>query len=213
VQPYAEGGIGHFYFMKHLILIRHGETQYSAEKRYCGFQDVPLTENGRAQSRLIGRRLKHTTIDAIYSSDLKRCAETANIAFWGKHIFIRKALREIDFGTLAGLRYNDLSKEFPAFYKLWAEHPEELEMPEGERLADFASRIELAFSEIAQKNRNKTVAVVTHGGPIRIMLLKLLGESLDKMWEIEQDVAAINEIEFVRGEPKVLTINDTSHLG
>ena len=198
--------------MKRLILIRHGETPYSAAKRYCGFQDVSLNRTGIKQSRRIGNRLKKIKIDEIYSSDLKRCLETARIAFKNKKIHVRKDLREINFGALSGLRYGDLKRKYPKIYNLWARRPERLKMPRGESLAGFAKRVKRSLSGIIRENPDKTVAVVTHGGVTRIMLLKLLGKRLNKMWEIEQSAAAINVIKFVRGKPRVLKVNEISHL-
>ncbi|OGW75189.1 MAG: hypothetical protein A2Z72_03920 [Omnitrophica bacterium RBG_13_46_9] len=198
--------------MKRLILIRHGETDYSVKRRYCGSQDIPLNTRGVRQSHRLKKRLKRSRIDEVYSSDLKRCLETACIVFGNTIVHKRKNLREIDFGLLAGLKYSDLKRKYPGIYKLWSEHPERLKMPGGESLPGFARRVERCFSGIARKNRGKNVAIVAHGGSIRIILLKLLKKDLGKMWEIEQSASALNVIDFAQGAPKISKINDTAHL-
>jgi len=198
--------------MKKLIIIRHGETDYSAAKRYCGFQDVPLNRNGVKQAERLGRRLKKTKVDRVYSSDLLRARETARVAFGGRKINALRCLREINFGSIAGLRYDDLKKKYPGIYRLWAERPELLKMPGGESLARFSARVERCLAGIARKNKGKSVAIVSHGGPIRVILLKLMKKGLDKMWDIEQNAAALNVVSFKSGEAKILKMNDTSHL-
>lgn len=198
--------------MKRLILIRHGQTHYSAKRRYCGFQDIPLNAVGVEQSRSLKRRLQRFKVDKVYSSDLKRCLDTASIVFENRIIHKRKGLREIDFGTLAGLRYDDLKSKYPEIYKLWSQRPEELKMPKGESVLDFARRVRRCFNNIAKENCGKVVAIITHGGSMRIILLKLLQEDLDKMWEIEQNTSALNVIDFVCGIPRISKMNDITHL-
>jgi len=197
--------------MKRLILIRHGETDYSASRRYCGFQDIPLNTRGIRQSHKLKDRLKKIKVDRVYSSNLKRCLETAHIVFNDNLIYERKGLREIDFGSLAGLKYDDLKKKYPGIYKLWEKHPERLKMPKGEFLPAFARRVERCFDEIIKEGRGKAVAIVAHGGSIRIILLKLLKKGLDKMWEIEQNASALTVVDFTRGIPRVSKMNDTTH--
>ncbi|MBL7069421.1 MAG: histidine phosphatase family protein [Candidatus Omnitrophica bacterium] len=198
--------------MKRLILIRHGETQYSKKGQYCGFEDASLNATGVEQSHRLKQRLRSFKVDKVYSSDLKRCLDTACIVFGNKVIHKRRGLREINFGALVGLRYDDLKKEYPELYRLWPRSPEKLKMPKGEHMLDFTRRVKRCFNEIARKNRRKVVVIVAHGGSLRVILLKLLKKTLDKMWEIEQETAAFSVIDFVGGVPKILKINDTSHL-
>jgi len=200
------------HLMKRLILIRHGQTDYSKKRQYCGSEDASLNKAGVKQSYRLKQRLKNLRVDKVYSSDLKRCLDTAYIVFEDRVVHKRKGLREIDFGTLAGLRYSDLKNRYPRIYKLWSKQPEELKMPKGEHLLDFRKRVTRCFNEIARENPRRVVAIVAHGGSLRIILLKLLKKSLDKMWEIEQDSGAFSLIDFASGLPKVLKLNDTLHL-
>lgn len=201
-----------FFIMKKLILIRHGETGFSLKGRYCGTQDVPLTKKGMYQAASLHKRFKKIHVDGVYSSDLTRCADTAKIVFDGQAIRLRKGLREIDFGDVSGLRYRDLKKKFPEIYDIWLKAPLRLKMPRGESLVDFKRRVEGAFSRIIKKNPGKVIAIVSHGGAIRVMLLKLQKMGLEKMWEIEQLPAAVNIVDFIDGRPRMTAVNDTSHM-
>lgn len=96
-----------------LFLIRHGITQWNKEKRYCGYKDVLLSKQGKMQIIKLGRKIKSTNFDSIYSSDRKRALETKNILFGSRYYRKIKALREINFGVLEGLKSEDILKKYP----------------------------------------------------------------------------------------------------
>lgn len=194
--------------MRKLILIRHGETNYTALGKYCGHKDIPLNKKGMVQADRIWLKLKKTKVDKVYSSDLKRTLQTAKIVFKDKEIFKKKDLREIDFGRFCGLTIKETFRLYPKIYKVWLNKPLDVKMPEGESVADFTKRVLRCFRSISNQNLKKTVAIVSHGGPIRIILLNLLKLGIDRFWDIEQDVAAVNIIEFQNRVPKILKINN-----
>lgn len=198
--------------MKKLILIRHGETDYGLQGKYCGYDDIPLNANGIKQANCLRAKLKKIRIDIVYSSDLKRAYQTAKIIFQNKVIHKRKGLREIDFGQFSGLTFEEANRLYPDVYKIWLNNPANAKIPDGENLHNFAKRVKGSFNKIFKQNMKKTVALVTHGGPIKIVLLKILNQDLDKFWDIQQDLAALNIIEFRNGTAKVVRINDTLHL-
>lgn len=195
-----------------LILIRHGETDYTLQRRYCGHENIPLNANGIGQADRLRDRLKKIKADSVYSSDLKRAFQTARIIFQGKVIHKRTGLREINFGQLSGLTFEESGRLFPDIYKAWLSNPAKARIPEGENLNDFAERVENCISRIFKQNLNKTVALVSHGGTIRIIILKLLKQSLDDFWNIQQDLTALNIIEFENKTAKAVKVNDTLHL-
>ena len=198
--------------MKKLILIRHGETDYTAERKYCGHSNTPLNSKGIKQADCLRPKLKKIKIDRIYSSDLRRAYQTAKIIFKNRTIIKKRNLREIDFGKFVGLTWEESSILYPDIYKTWVGNPTDTEIPNGESMRNFVKRVESCFIKISNRNSDKTVAVVSHGGTIRIILLKILRQDLDKFWTIEQNIAAINIIEFENKTPRLLKINDTSHL-
>lgn len=196
--------------MKKLILIRHGETEYTKNRRYCGRENIPLNKKGIKQAERLASKLRNRRVDRVYSSDLARAFHTARIVFAGKAVFARRAFREINFGKCTGMNFGEISTKYPALGDAWVNSPERVKIPGGESLLEMAKRARRCFNVIFAQNRGKIVAIVAHGGVIRVILLQLMGHTLDKFWKIEQSTAAINVIEFKNGNPKFLKINDTN---
>jgi len=199
--------------MKKLILIRHSETDYVMQKKYCGHEDAPLNANGIKQARNVQLRLEQEDVDKVYTSDLKRACQTADIIFPKKNAIKKRELREIDFGNFAGLTYEQVSGNYPQIYKKWLENPQDSKIPGGESLIEFSKRVITCFNEIVSCNPDKTIAIISHGGPNRIIILKLLGWGLNRFWDVEQDAACVNIFIFKKGVPCALKLNDMSYGG
>jgi alpha-ribazole phosphatase len=195
-----------------VILIRHGETDWSYQKRYCGFSDIDLNENGRQQGRQLHRRLKKEKINGVYASDMKRTLQFAGIVLKGVPIEETADLRELNFGIFEGLTHEDIMKLYPQIYGKWLENPLESAIPQGESLHAMAQRVRRALRTMLSANTDKTVAVVTHGGPIKVIICDVLQLGLHKIWKIEQALASISIIEFVEGRGTIQILNDISHL-
>lgn len=203
---------GAIFFMKRLILIRHGDTDYTVVRRYCGSGDIPLNTAGINQAERLSNALKGEKIDRVYSSSLKRAIHTAEIAFKEKKIIIKDGLREIDFGKFYGLTFDQASKIYPEAYRLWLKNPLDMVFPGGEKIRDFKDRITKCYKEIVQESTENNIAIVAHGGVTRVIILHILNLSFDKFWETEQDVTALNIFDFKEGIVNPVKINDTSHL-
>lgn len=168
-----------------LYLIRHGRQS----SRRCNV-DVDLSEEGRRQADLLGRRLKAFGIQAVYSSDLLRAVETAERAnhFWRVTHKVKPELREISFGDLEGLSDGEIAERFQAFRKEQEKMERDLPYPGGECASDVIRRGRPFFYEMADSGLER-IAVVTHGGVIRSMAasflqmdpakFRLLGSSLE----------------------------------
>ncbi len=200
--------------MTRLIIIRHGETDYNSGRKYCGSSDILLNRNGLNQARLLRRRLESEDIDAVYTSDLKRCLQMCREAFKGRDTRIAKdkGLREIDFGEWEGLTSEEIRKRDRTLYKKWIEDPSSHRIPLGEPLKQFQKRVLGALKAILDKEKGKVVAIVTHYGTCKIILLHAIGASLRNFWSISQDPACVNVIEFHDKYKIVKVLNDTSHL-
>jgi broad specificity phosphatase PhoE len=199
--------------MTRLILIRHSETDYNLLNRYCGFSNPPLNNKGIWQSKRLAARLRDVNIDKVYSSDLKRAVETAKIVFKDNLIETEVDLREMNFGILEGLRYEEVIKKYPTVYRYWIDNPEKVRIPNGEGLEDLTRRVTKKLSLFFSQHKNKTIAVITHGGPIRVILCNVLKCGLEKFWQIEQEICALNIIDYSeKMEPVVIKVNDISHL-
>ncbi len=199
--------------MTRLILIRHGETDYNLQNKYCGFSNQPLNKNGIWQSKRLAGRLANLKVEKVYSSDLKRTVETAKIIF--KHHSIEQLadFREMNFGIFEGLKYDEIVEEYPGLYKNWINNPTKVKIPDGEALEDLAERVRKRLAFLLSQNKDKEITLVTHGGPIRVIFCDALKFGPDSFWNIKQDIAAINIIDYPKNSsPTVVKMNDTSHL-
>ena len=195
-----------------VILIRHGETDWSYQKRYCGFTDIDLNEKGRQQARRLLKRLSKEKIHKVYSSDMKRTLQFAKIVFKDLPAEELLDLREMNFGIFEGLTYKDIMEKYPKVYREWLGNPLDIIVPRGESLKTLVRRVRKALKRILSQNSDKKVAVFTHGGPIRVILCDILELDLKEVWKIEQELASISIIEFVEGRGKVHLLNDISYL-
>ena len=198
-----------------LILIRHGETLWAKENRYQGHTDVELSERGKKQIKLLARRLAKEEIAAIYSSDLLRASETAKSIAKPHRLKVSQTplLREISFGDWEGLKFEEIEVRDEELVKKWKNDLPNFRPPKGESLSELKARAEKFLQEILRKHKGENIIVVSHGGFIRIILCSLLNLDFSKFfWRIEQDLGAINIIEFFEGEPVISLLNDTCHL-
>lgn len=193
-----------------IILIRHGETDWNCKKRYCGFLDININERGKKQARKLLQRLKEEKIHRVYSSDRKRAIQTAKIIF--KKLKIEKIpdLKEMHFGIFEGLTYKQTMKNYPLIYKKWLKSPYNITVPEGESLREFNKRAVGAIKKIVALNKNKTVAVVCHGGVISAFLNHILKSK--KFWKHIPNSGSLSIIEYRNGGPKIKLFNDAIHL-
>lgn len=193
-----------------LILIRHGETGWNAQKRYCGFKDVNLSARGKLQAKLLSKRLKLENIHKVYASDRKRALETAKILF--KDVKVEKIpdLREIHFGCFEGLTHRKIMRKYQEVYSRWLKEPFNIRIPRGEDLTDFRKRVVAALKKIIERNPDKTIAVVCHGGTIGVFLTYIL--KTKDFWKKIPHAASLSIFECRNNKVKIRLFNDTSHL-
>jgi len=162
--------------MLKFLVIRHGETQSNAEKRFSGHQDVDLTEKGIWQAEQLSYRLKDDHIDAIYSSDLKRAIHTAKIILRNRDLslYIEPYFREISFGDWEGLKYEELDAENGERPSTgWWNQPDS-PLPGGESILDLRKRVMAGLEKVIADNdeddKYKTIAIICHGGVTRLIV-------------------------------------------
>ena len=151
--------------------VRHGETEWNRTKRYQGHSDIPLNENGRRQAQETASLLAKETLSAIYASDLKRAVETAEAIAQTHELRVQQKpeLRELHFGLWEGLRYEQIMEK-------WAE---------GEGFSELAKRAWPALQAIREAHQEEeAIAVVAHGGTIRVLLCLLRGKPLQQLWDV-----------------------------
>ncbi len=199
---------------KELILIRHGETEWNKNKRYQGQEDVDLNDTGREQARRAAEFISGEDVDRVCSSDLSRARDTAAAIARRRQLEIRQypGLREIDFGHWEGKNYETITEEYGDRFKNWLEDPGEVSPPEGEDMYEFMDRVSQAFAEILNEDGDEKIAVVAHGGTLRIYLIHLLGIPLERYTRLYFDNGSITRIDFYDGKPVVRLVNGTFHL-
>jgi 2,3-bisphosphoglycerate-dependent phosphoglycerate mutase len=159
-------------------LVRHGETDWNRELRWQGHSDVPLNERGREQARKLADELSGAPLAAVYSSDLRRASETAQIVADRLSLPVQTdaALREIDVGSWEGFTLANLEARSPEAVTRWDEQGEH-GWEDGESHTAMVARVREAIQSIAARHEGEEVLVVSHGGPIRA--LKALAAGLD----------------------------------
>jgi broad specificity phosphatase PhoE len=147
-----------------ILLVRHGETDWNVERRVQGHTDRPLNDTGRAQAVALADTLEGKQIDAIYSSDLLRAYETARIVAERRSlgVTIVPELRERDFGTWEGLTDEEILERFP--------HARTGAWGDAETKEQMTERVHAALEQIATEHPDGNVLVITHGGPVRVLL-------------------------------------------
>jgi alpha-ribazole phosphatase len=199
--------------MLHLMLVRHGETEWNVQRRYQGQSDIPLSNLGRRQAELVAERLVGKRIDAIYASDLKRAWETAQ-AIAEKNsldVLTEPRLRELKFGILEGLTFEEAEEQYPDMIAAWLEDFNNT--PEGAETIDlFNARIVSLLDDLNEKHDEQIVLLVGHGGSLSEILRVVLGLSRERRWYINMDNASLSEISIAEDYVAVNRLNDTCHL-
>jgi broad specificity phosphatase PhoE len=180
-------------------------TDWNVQKRFCGHSDIPLSARGRAQALRIAEQLLRESIAAIYTSDLVRARETAEIIA-GQRISavqIRESVawRELDFGEWEGLTYTQIVEQFKDHMGFFSD-PEHHAPPNGESLTHLQQRVKDAFSAIVHNDellRAGDVVIVSHGGPLRILLCSILGMALQRQWQLQLDPGSLSAIDLLPG--------------
>lgn len=190
--------------MMRVWFVRHGETEWNRTKRYQGHSDIALNERGRRQAQEAAQALAAEPLQAVYSSDLVRAVETARAvaAPHGLEVRTLPGLRELHFGLWEGLRYEEIMARWPEQLQQLYDHPESGEAPEGEGFAALAGRAWAALADISRRHGpDEAVAVVAHGGTIRVLLCLLRQWDLGRLWELSVEHAAALPVEVpARGD-------------
>lgn len=183
--------------MTRILLIRHGETDWNIEGRYQGQSDIPLNENGMQQARLLAAKIAHEDISAVYSSDLIRTRGTAQALAdaQGVSVQIDTRLREIGLGVWEGMVVGDIQTQYKDMFEERRRAPAHFAPPGGETTTQFLERLLRAVNEIAARHPNQTVAVVTHGFAVAVLLTHFRKTPIQQVWHAVPNNGEINEIQ------------------
>ncbi|MCX6374575.1 MAG: histidine phosphatase family protein [Armatimonadetes bacterium] len=201
--------------MSRIYLIRHGEVAWNRENSYIGATDLPLNDEGKSQAALLADRLAQHKIAAVYSSDLTRARQTAEIIAerLGLPAVAIPELREVNYGEWEGVSETKLPTSHPDIYDEWRLNPAEVRIPGGETFAELKERAFSAFCRIAESHPSEDVVIVGHKSVNRVILCCLMGIDINRYKQIAQGNAALNVIERrADGRFVVESVNDAVHL-
>jgi broad specificity phosphatase PhoE len=210
-------------------LLRHGQFGPDHGQRLDGYYDPPLNDVGVEQAQALGTRLRRCgPIEALYTSDLRRTRQTADVIapYLDATPHVEPRLREIYRGELEEKPWEVIREEYPDFYREWQNREIDVPYPRGESGREVWQRASAALDEITRDSITDThggsdggsVAIVTHGGTIMILLSGYLGLDMARRRGFRIDTCSISTVEFdASGQASsqrftVTRVNDTAHL-
>jgi len=196
------------------LLLRHGETPMSVQKRYAGRSDVPLTDTGVLQAAAAAKRLASAGIGVIVTSPLLRATQTAQevAEVTGAPVVTDEGFRETDFGAWDGLTFAEVRQRWPAEVTTWLADPA-VAPPGGESLVEVGARVTEALHRVLTGHQQQTILIVSHVTPIKTLVAAALLAPPAALYRMHLDVAALSEIDWYADGPAVLrSFNDTGHL-
>jgi alpha-ribazole phosphatase len=168
--------------MNGLLFVRHAETDMAG--KFCGHSDPPINARGKQQIQALVESIEPKSIGAVYCSDLSRSVTTAEVlaAASGLSVVARRSLREIHFGDWEGMNWAEIERRDATCAREWVNAFPKLATPGGERFADFEVRVMAEVDTLVDLAKNQRIAVVTHGGVMRVALHKVLACSEQEAW-------------------------------
>ena len=196
------------------VLLRHGQTPMSVQKRYAGRSDVPLTDLGVRQAVAAAKRLASAGLDVIVTSPLRRAVQTAEevAAATGAPVLSDEGFRETDFGAWEGLTFAEVRERWPAEMAAWLADPA-VAPPGGESFTEVSERVTAALHRVLAARDRQAVLIVSHVTPIKMLVAQALLAPPAALYRMHLDVAALSEIDWYADGPALLrSFNDTGHL-
>lgn len=197
-----------------ICLVRHGETEWNAERRIQGQIDIGLNAAGLRQAEAAGRWLKAAGISALYASDLKRAWATGQAI--GQAVGLQPVaapeLRERRYGIFEGLTYAEAETRYPDGYAAFEGRNADYAFEQGESLKIMYERVTGKLKELAQRHLGESIVVVVHGGVLDVINRFVRGNPLEMPRDFLIPNAGINWISAVDGRWTVETWGETAHL-
>lgn len=198
--------------MKTIHLIRHGETQANRDGVFRGRGEVPLSPAGLKQARELQARFATLGVQRVFSSPLRRAAQTAAACFPNRAVELQELLNNLDLGRWSGRRKKEIAAEEPELWRRWLEEPERMTFPGGESLAAMKARVR-HFNRLLTDAAEERIAVVSHRSVLKALLAEALGLGGKWFWKFHLDNASVTVLLHDAPRGFVLAkLNETSHL-
>lgn len=196
-----------------LYLIRHGETDWNAERRVQGHTDVELNAQGRKQAEALAGVLAQESLAAVYTSPLKRAFSTAVVVAAPHRLLVQAqgGLAELDQGELEGLQFEAMEQRYPAFLHRWRAGDTTLRLPGGESMEDLQGRAWAAVQEIFTFSPAETVVAVSHNLAILAILCQALGLPLSSFRRLRQSTGALSLLDMGPQGARLLRFNEVCY--
>jgi probable phosphoglycerate mutase len=201
-----------------LLLVRHGETPWNREGRYQGRTDIPLSETGQAQVRALGDRLRTVPIQAAYASPLSRAKHTAEAILAGRSLplTLDPGLVEISHGEWEGQLASDVEMSHAEMFGIWRTRPGRTSPagPGAETLGDVEARAWPVLERVCEQlGPDDTALIAAHDAVNRVLICRVLGLPLERIWSFRQAPAALNVLSGPSiAELQIVRLNDAEHV-
>ena len=198
-----------------LVLVRHAEPDGAALGRVCGARtDVPLGAAGRAHADRLAAALAADPLAAVYTSPLARARETAAplARAHGLEATVVEDLRELDFGEVDGLRFEDVESGYPELFRAWMDTPQTVRFPGGESLTELRARALPTVADIRARHAREAVVLVAHAGVLRVVLADALGLTDGALFRLDQAHGGVSVVDWLGDTPVVRVVNAAAGL-
>lgn len=191
-----------------IYLVRHGEIDKPRPHSFIGQTDLPLNGYGIHQAQHLRQQLQDIPFNHVFSSPLQRAVQTASIAGGRPLESIEKIenLKEINLGEWEGLQKEEVTTRFPGEYQQRGEDLEFFRPKGGESFADLAKRCYPTLLNLVS-SASPPILIVAHAGVIRVILARILGKSLQEIFDIPQDYCGVNILQYSSGKLTAVDIN------
>ena len=193
-----------------IIFVRHGITDFPRNRLYCDdVEDPSLNEQGLLQAQSAANMLQDLPVDMIVASPMKRTFMTAEAISKKTKVQIQidPALKERPFGIWDGLYFDAIERDFPDEYRAWKKNPATFFPEGGESIIDLLTRVTNALDEIMAKYHGQTVVVVSHVGPIRVLISQALGMPIEKYRQLNIDYGSLTRIDYGKHQNNLVYLN------
>ena len=198
-----------------VIYVRHGKTDFPTDRIYCDErEDPPLNADGREQARAAGELLRSQSVDVIYTSPSSRTRMTADAIAGSVNapVIQEASLRERPFGLWDGLYFAEIAEQYPEAYQQWRRDPVHYTPQGGETIEDLLGRVTATVHRIITEHQGKTIAVVSHVGPIRVCLTAALKIPVQWYRQLRIDYGSLTRVEYGKSQNNLVYANLSKSL-